>query len=88
MNESVVCQDIRLDDLGVVEVNVVALEADTDCGSVERSNSHSIFQVVGVCDLVQCMSTKSELSVTMDLMPLCSVDKKLTTMSRIIHSGS
>lgn len=53
MDEAVVGEHIGLDDLGVVEVDVIALNENANGRLVESSNNHSVGEIIGISDLVQ-----------------------------------
>lgn len=53
VDEAVVGEHVGLDHLGVVEVDVITLDEDTDGGLVESSDNHSVGEIIGVSDLVQ-----------------------------------
>lgn len=63
MDQTVISEYIRLDNLGVIKVNIAPLDADFNCRLVECSEYHSIFEIIRVCDLVQCMSSVQGISV-------------------------
>lgn len=53
VDETVVGEHVGLDDFGVVEVDVVALDVNADSGLVESSHNHSVGEIISVSDLVQ-----------------------------------
>lgn len=57
VNETIVCENISLDDLGVVEEDVTIPNVDCDSRVVERLYDLTVFKIVGVSDPLQGMGT-------------------------------
>lgn len=62
MDEAVVGDHVSLDNLGVVEVDVVALEENADGSLVKSSDNHSVGEIIGVSDLVQGVGAVKRVS--------------------------
>lgn len=65
MDQAVVGEHVGLDNLGVVEVDVIALNEDTDGSLVESSDNHSVGEIVGVSDLVQGVGAVQRVSAVL-----------------------
>jgi hypothetical protein len=57
MNEAVICEHIRFDNLGVVEKDLVTYNANSNFGLVQSSNDLPVTKVVGVGNFVEGMSS-------------------------------
>ena len=65
MDQAVVSEHVGLDNLGVVEVDVIALNEDTDGSLVESSDNHSVGEIIGVSDLVQGVGAVQRVSAVL-----------------------
>jgi hypothetical protein len=57
VQEAVVCQDIGLNDLGIVEINIISLDMHGNGRVVVGVENHSVYQEACVSDFLQRVSS-------------------------------
>lgn len=62
MNKTVVGQNIRLNNFGIVKEDVVPSDTNPNFGVVQSPNDLAISKIVGISNFVQCVSPVDSIS--------------------------